>query len=84
MSLLFMNNAEICRSRNWKKGTMFQVEDETGAARFIITAVGEEKVSGRQIASMEFGFSWSIFTTFNEIVIGVNLEKASRVMKGSL
>jgi hypothetical protein len=40
-------------------GTVFTVEDETGRAWFRITAVGEERVVGRQIASQEFGFSKS-------------------------
>jgi hypothetical protein len=71
-----MTNAEICRRRGWGPQTIFHVEDEFGAARFMITAVGESNVLGKQLSSREFGFSWSTRYKSYEAVIGVSLENA--------
>jgi hypothetical protein len=72
------SNAEICRIRRWTPGTVFRIEDETGAALFCITAIGDDGVLAKQIASMEFGFGWSEFKNPTEVVIGFGMHGAKK------
>ena len=74
-----MTNAEVCRRREWGPGTIVHIEDEMGAARFILTSVGESNVLGKQLSSMEFGFSWSLFDHPREMVLGIRLVDARAV-----
>lgn len=81
-----MGNAEVCRRQGWGPGTIVQVSDEMGAARFRITTIGESVVLGKQVSSMEFGFGWTRHEGSREQVIGVRLEGAlavSSVMGGN-
>lgn len=74
-----MTNAEVCRHRGWGPQTIVHVEDEMGAARFVITSVGESNVLGKQLSSREFGFSWSLHGRPHEQVLGIRLADARAV-----
>lgn len=72
-----MSNADVCRKRGWGIGIVVRIADETGEALFALTAVGESRVLGKQLASREFGFSWSEHARPFEQEIGFRLADAT-------
>jgi hypothetical protein len=72
-------NAGICRERGWQVGDIVEARDETSAARFRITGIGEALVLVRQVGFCNFGWDWTRNEHDHEMVAAFGFAAAVRV-----
>jgi hypothetical protein len=74
-----LTNAAICRQRGWQVGDIVEAQDETSAARFRITGIGEALVLVRQVGFCNFGWDWTRNEHDREMVAAFGFAAARKV-----